>query len=285
MTRHLEPLPRPDIDAVTHLIERVGRDVVLPKFNALAAHEVERKRSPDDGDDVVTVVDRLAEEQLAEGLTARTPGVPVIGEEATHRQPDLLALLDTDAPAWVVDPIDGTRNFACANDAFGIMVSWVVAGQVRAAWVHLPARGVTLVAEEGRGTRRNGIEVRVPATAGAQPYRGTFSVRFMPPAERERLLARAAGRFQPVSAPGAAAVAYTDVLQGQYDFLTYYRLLPWDHGAPALILTEAGGVVEHLDGQPYSIRSSSQVTVVARSAAIAREVRTWISGAGGLGDR
>lgn len=285
MPRHHGPAPRPDIDAVTRLIEQVGRDVILPKFNALAADDIERKLSADDGDDLVTVVDRAAEARLAEGLTAVMPGVPVIGEEATHHQPELRALLDADAAAWVVDPIDGTRNFASANEDFGIMVSWVVAGHVRAAWIHLPAHGVTFVAEEGRGTFRNGLRVRVPASAGAPPYRGAFSVRFMPSAERERVLARVAGRYHDIGSSGAAAVAYTDILQGRSDFLTYYRLLPWDHGAPALILTEAGGAVEHLDGQPYSIRSANQVTVVARSAAIAREVRGWISGPGGVGDR
>lgn len=287
MPRHLAPAPRPDIDAVTRLIEQVGREVILPKFKALAADDIERKLSADDGDDVdvVTVVDRAAEARLAEGLTAVTPGVPVVGEEATHRQPELRTLLDADAPAWVVDPIDGTRNFASANEDFGSMVSWVVAGRVRAAWIHLPAHDVTFVAEEGRGTFRNGLRVRVPASAGAPPYRGAFSVRFMPPAERERVLGRVAGRFQPVPAPGAAAVSYTDVLEGRWDFLTYYRLLPWDHGAPALVLTEAGGVVVHLDGRPYSIRSSNQLTVVARHAAIAREVRAWLSGPGSLGDR
>jgi fructose-1,6-bisphosphatase/inositol monophosphatase family enzyme len=74
-----------------------------------------------------------------------------------------------------------------------------------------------------------------------------------------------------------AAVEYTEILRGDKDFAVYYRLLPWDHAAPAHILTEAGGSVAHLSGRPYTVRSAHQVTIVARSsdvgAALARRLR------------
>ncbi len=279
------PVPEPPVDLVTGLVERVGREVILPKFNALTAREVEHKVTEWERDDLVTVVDRAAEERLSQGLQALVPGVPVLGEEAASTTPALLDLLQGDGPVWVVDPLDGTRNFAAGDDGFGVMVSWVVAGVVRASWVHLPRRGDTFVAVTGAGVRLNGTPVRVPKGTPAR-YRGMFSVRFLPDAVRERVHAQTHGRFEPVRASGAAAVAYTDVLLGRLEFVAYYRLLPWDHGAPSLVITEGGGVVEHADGRPYSIRSPNQVTIVAGSADVAREVRRWLagSGAGGLGD-
>lgn len=285
MTRHGLTSPSPDIDAVTALVEQVARDVILPKFNTLAAAEIERKATEWERDDLVTIVDRAAETRLIAGLQGLTPGVPVLGEEGAAAEPALLGLLQGDAPVWVVDPLDGTRNFAGGNDGFGVMVSWVVAGSVRAAWVHLPRRGETFVATQGGGAYLNGVPIRVPAGAPSR-YRGMFSVRFLPEPTRARVLAQTEGRFEAVAASGAAAIAYTDVLRGRLEFVAYYRLLPWDHGAPALILTEAGGAVEHADGRPYSIRSTNQITIVARSAAVAREVGRWLadSDAGVLGD-
>ena len=67
---------------------------------------------------------------------------------------------------------------------------------------------------------------------------------------------------------GCAAVDYTAVLQGELDFMVYYRLLPWDHAAPALMLTEAGGLVEHASGRPYSPRAAHQPTIACRTHAV-----------------
>jgi fructose-1,6-bisphosphatase/inositol monophosphatase family enzyme len=64
---------------------------------------------------------------------------------------------------------------------------------------------------------------------------------------------------------------------GRQDFVTYYRLLPWDHAAPALILTEAGGRAEHPDGRPYEVRSANEILIAARLPAIAQRVREWFS--------
>mgnify|MGYP000620828935 CR=1 FL=1 len=88
-----------------------------------------------------------------------------------------------------------------------------------------------------------------------------------------------ATRVENACASGAAAVEYTDVLRGRKDFVIYYRLLPWDHGTPALILTEAGGMVVHMDGAPYTIASPNQVTVVARSGPVQAQVRACLGGA------
>lgn len=105
---------------------------------------------------------------------------------------------------------------------------------------------------------------------------GSFLVRFMPAPMRERVLASVAGRFTAAVESGCSAVGYTDIVRGRQDFLAYYRLFPWDHAAPALVLTEAGGSVTHLDGRPYTARSSNQLTIVGGSEAVAHDVRSWI---------
>ena len=81
------------------------------------------------------------------------------------------------------------------------------------------------------------------------------------------------GKFTLVADLVCSAIEYTDILQGRQEFTTYYRLLPWDHAAPALLLTEGGGVVEHLTGETYTVRSANQVTVAARNRDVSNAVR------------
>jgi fructose-1,6-bisphosphatase/inositol monophosphatase family enzyme len=100
-------------------------------------------------------------------------------------------------------------------------------------------------------------------------------VRYMPPDLRAHVTQVARrGHLEVAPDSVCAAVEYTEILRGEQDFAVYFRLLPWDHAAPALILTEAGGRVEHLSGQPYTVRSENQVTIVARSRDVLRQMRT-----------
>ena len=269
-----------DIDRVTNLVQQVARDVVVPRFGALRTSDIQAKPSPEDMQDVVTIVDTEAEEQLAEGLRGILD-VPVIGEESCHRRPELLALVRESGPLWIVDPLDGTRNFAAGNDAFGIMVSLAVDGRTQAGWVHLPMRGETYVAEAGAGAWVDGVRLRTPSLSPRVALRGSLFVRFMPEATRAAVIERSAGHFDEERESKCAAVEYTDVLKGEKQFLIYYRLLPWDHGAPALILTEGGGLVEHSDGRPYTVRSDRQVTIVAQNREVMDQVRSWLTPAGG----
>jgi len=263
----------PDIDAVTNLVDEIAQAAILPRFRRLGREDVEHKSTAADPDDIVTVVDRDVEERLTLALKALVPSAPVIGEEAVHARPELLNLRVSDGPLWLLDPIDGTRNFARGDDGFGVMLAWVVAGRAQAAWILLPARGQIFVAEAGSGAFLNGVRATVaPPSTGGLP-RGALLVRYMPGSLGETVTRAMRGHFDAVEPSGCAAVEYTDILGGKADFAVYYRLLPWDHAAPALILVEGGGRVEHLDGTPYSARSDNQVTVVARDARVSDRVR------------
>ena len=268
--------PSPDLDTVTALVRTVGEEVILPRFRNLRAGDIERKSSGTTYDDLVTVADREAERRLADALLALTPGATIVGEEAAHTQPDLLERLASDDPIWVIDPIDGTRNFCAGDDRFGVMVSWIREGITRAAWVHLPAREMTFVAEQGSGAFCNGARVSIPE--GRPVSRGgSVHTGYMPPPLGSAVRDVVAGRYPILPDAWCAAIEYTDVVRAERDFVVYYRLLPWDHAAPALIVTEAGGRVEHLDGSAYTPRSVNQVTIVASGAGLARDIRVAIT--------
>jgi fructose-1,6-bisphosphatase/inositol monophosphatase family enzyme len=265
-----------NIQAVTGFIEEAAQSLILPRFSRLSSDEVEAKATPGDPEDVVTIVDREVEAHLSKALAALTPSAAVIGEEAAHSRPELLHLLATDQALWVIDPIDGTKNFAAGDSGFGIMVAYVVEGRAQAAWLMLPARRQTFVAEAGSGAFINGERIRVPSDQQGTSSCGAVLVRYMPDGLGETVTGALHGRVRMNAPSGCAAIEYTDILRGLSDFVVYYRLLPWDHAAPALILTEAGGRVSHFSGLPYTARSESQLTIVARDVGVADQLFAWL---------
>jgi fructose-1,6-bisphosphatase/inositol monophosphatase family enzyme len=266
----------PDTDTITTLITEAADTLVLPRFRNLTPDDIENKSTAGDREDLVTAVDRDVEAWLTRTFSRMEPGAAVVGEEAVHVNPALLGRIAGEDPVWVIDPIDGTRNFARGRDAFGIMVARVEAGRTTAAWIHLPARGQMFVAEAGAGARLNGSPIRVPSRPHDAPLAGSLFTRYMP-AEIRAVVERQAVRLEQLPDSHCAAVEYTDTLRGEKDLLVYYRLLPWDHAAPALVLTEAGGSVQHLDGSSYTVRSANQVTLVGRHASVTAEARSWFN--------
>ncbi|WP_437337500.1 inositol monophosphatase family protein [Sorangium sp. So ce394] len=270
-------MPIPDLARVGAFLEEVASEHMLPFWRRLAPGDVTSKATVADPGDLVTTVDLAVERRLTEGLRALLPGSAVVGEEAAHADPRLLDALGGDGWIWLVDPLDGTRNFVEGNDRFGIMAALVRASEPRAAWIHLPARRQTFCAEEGAGAFLNGARLSAEPAAAAEVPAGTIYARYMPSELRATVEVRARGRLKEASDAGSSCIEYTSVARGDKDFCVYYRLLPWDHAPGALILREANGVAEHLDGTRYAPTDKDQVTVIARSRGIADRVRQVLS--------
>ena len=148
-----------------------------------------------------------------------------------------MEVLATDTPFWLVDPLDGTRNFVAGDPNFGTMVAFVMDGHARAAWIHLSVTGRTFVAEEGAGAFVEGARLR-SKISGDMPT-GTVYSDFMPPELRAEILPRARERTRLVDGPMAAAIEYTSLALGDKDYVVYHRLYPWDHVPGALLVSEA----------------------------------------------
>ena len=123
-----------DIVRISRLLEEIAAEEVMPRFRALSDRDITRKA----GGEIVTTADYAVEERLAAALAGLLPGARVVGEEATHREPALLELLDQPEPVWVIDPVDGTANFAQGKPAFAVMLALVRDRQTCAAWIHDP---------------------------------------------------------------------------------------------------------------------------------------------------
>src|SRR5215475_1320143 len=108
-----------DVNAVAALIAEVAATEIQPRFRNLASHE-QREKAPGD---IVTIADERAEAAMTPLLLAQVPGSIVIGEESTAKNPKLIERLTGDQVAWIVDPVDGTANFAEGKPEFVSMVA------------------------------------------------------------------------------------------------------------------------------------------------------------------
>jgi len=251
----------------------------MPSFCALRPEDIQSKATPGDPEDVVTSADQAAERIFVERLGPLVPDAAVIGEESVAEDPALLSLLSSSRHAWLIDPIDGTKNFARGNPDFGLMIALVERGLARVSWMAVPAApgGAYLVtAERGRGTRINGTTVTTRRTVGLKP-RGTVHTKMMPPESAREVEDLLRDRYDVRISTGSAATEYSAVLRGEKDLVIYYRLLPWDHTPGALAITEAGGTAIHLNGAAYTPLSPNQITIFAATAELAETVRAWLT--------
>lgn len=249
---------------VDGLLREAAATLVVPRFRRLQQGQFEEK-SPGE---LVTVVDREVEALLTPALAALRPGSRVVGEEACAATPGLLDGLDS-GEVWLVDPLDGTRNFIEGRPDFALMVALLAEGRTLLSWVLRPMDGLMHIAELGAGAWTNGARVRVPATgADAGGLAGVVKTRYVPQPLRARLEARLPCLRQVRDAANCAGVDYPNVAQGSTDFVFYWRTLAWDHAPGGLFLCEAGGHVGRLDGTPYRAASTGTGLLVARSHSV-----------------
>ncbi|RSV41628.1 inositol monophosphatase, partial [Sphingomonas koreensis] len=242
------------------LMNRVAAVEVMPRFRALASDEIVEK-SPGE---VVTTADRESELRLSDGLAALGLGARIVGEEAASRDPALLDKVG-EGLVWLVDPLDGTANFAAGHGPFGMMVALVEDGIPLAGWMLDPQSGRLCHAERGKGATCDGVRVRARTSGSARPV-AALATQFMSAARRERVHASARRRFAQVPIPRCAAESYPRLVLGSNDVSLFQRILPWDHAPGVLFLTEAGGQASHWDRSPYRVGGSGAGLLAAADA-------------------
>jgi fructose-1,6-bisphosphatase/inositol monophosphatase family enzyme len=246
-----------DSQRVAELMRETAVAELLPRFRSLAEEDIRQKRPGD----LVTVADVASEQRLAAGLPKILPGVPVIGEESVEREPGLVDLIARPNEAcWIVDPLDGTKNFAEGKDRFAMIICLVRNTVTVGGWILDVPNGRLAIALKGHGVSLDGMAVerrkpKLPANGyvGLNVWR-EFEGQLRPP-QRQRL-----GRVWPGSCSG---IEYLDILSGRADFNLYSRAMPWDHAAGTLMLIEAGGEARRLDGGPYGPSQTTTDGVIA----------------------
>ena len=241
------------------LMVRVTETAILPRYQSLAAGEVEEKAS----DDLVTIADREAEDMLTEALAKFDPLLPVVGEEAAHADPAVLDALAGDC--WIVDPLDGTNNFARSKPPFGIIVARARCGVAEGGWIYDCLTGRFCHAHAGGGAFLDGEFVKARPT-GKQPPVAAISLVFLDPTRRAAVKRHIAPHYALTDIPRCAAEQYPRLALGENDVSIFERTLAWDHAAGTLWLNEAGGKVARPNGDPYRVDEAGRTGLIGAAS-------------------
>ncbi|MFE1174117.1 inositol monophosphatase family protein [Streptomyces sp. NPDC058773] len=259
-----------DLAAVEAAVRRAAADEIMPRFRQLAAEDIVEKNGPHD---LVTVADRLAEEHLTASLTALLPGSRVVGEEAVHADPRVLDALHGEAPVWIVDPVDGTRQFVHGDPGFCTLVALAHRGEVLASWTYAPALGLMAIARRGAGARLNGIPLQAGSpSSGAVLDVATSHYDFTDDEQKRVLATLETGGIAPRPC-GSAGLEYLHIARGEIDATAFSWENAWDHAAGLLLVHEAGGASGTVAGQPFRIEGGNALPfTAARDAETARRI-------------
>lgn len=239
-----------DVDLI---LRAASRAEIMPRFRKLAASDIRTKSGPLD---MVTDADEAAERMIVAALEARFPGCLVVGEEGCAADPALLDRLAAAPLAFVVDPVDGTANFAAGMAIFGCMAAAFAGGEVVAAWIHDPVGDDTLIAAAGQGAwlagpdGERGAPLGLAAPVPVSRMVGCISYGYLVEPLKSHVAARLP-RLAKTWQLGCAAHEYRLLASGHIHLQLYNRLMPWDHAPGWLIHQELGGYSAHFDGSPY----------------------------------
>ena len=224
-------------------MREVSKTLIKPRFRQLTDNEIKEK-SPGD---FVTIVDLEAEKHLKERLTSLVPGSLVVGEEEVESNPKILERLNGNAPVWLLDPLDGTGNFAHGRKPFAMIVAYCVRRETQMGWIHDVVTGETIWAAKGQGCWAGDKRLKLRGPPLLKDMRGSLSKYFA------MRLKATPGSPQSTRRLRCVGRDYIDLVLGNLDFARYsYCLKPWDHAAGVLMHSEAGGH-NHLikEGGPY----------------------------------
>jgi len=231
----------PELVALAH---RAG-SAILKIYATDFEHETKADASP------VTAADLAAEEIIEAGLAELAPDIPLVAEEAASqgRLPDI-----SQGRFWLVDPLDGTREFLNRNDEFTVNIALVADAVPVLGIVHVPALGLTYTGVRGAGaTRAENDRPAAPIAVRAAPEAGVTIVasrRHGDPEAIDRLL-----RGHPVMGRKTAgsSLKFCLVAMGEADIYPRFgRTMEWDTAAGHAVLVAAGGKVTDAHGVPLT---------------------------------
>ena len=166
----------PDPKLIAEIMRKTAEKIVLSRFQSLGADEITANGTGD----VVTVADLEAEDTLAKELQIILPGSEIIGEEGVSRDPSIVGALLGSNPVWIIDPIDGTQNFADGKTCFAMIVALIAKGETIAGWIHEPIQNRTVWAIRGEGAYEDEKQLRINGSKSIPRLRGSMNLQYTP---------------------------------------------------------------------------------------------------------
>ncbi len=268
MTSSSHYIDRDIEDFLIATVRDAAAKAIMPRFRNLSGAEVSQKTGETD---LVTLADTEAERMMTEAIRRELPEAIVVGEEAVSADPSLLGRIEGAPFCVILDPVDGTWNFAHGLGLFGVILAVCRYGEPVYGLLYDPVTDDMIGGNMGRGAFR-GIErlKREKLRASAKTELGTLSG-YIPlnvfPREVQPDLVAAVPEFLRILNLRCAVHEYRMVAQGHMDFCLSGTLNSWDHAAGSLVVREAGGVSKMLTGEPYSAAVNSGYLLTAGTSA------------------
>ncbi len=262
---------------VVAVIKETSAEIILPRFKALTKEEIKEKGSPGD---LVTIADIEAEEKLSKAFKQLVVGSEVVGEETTSKEPDKINLLSSEPLVWVIDPIDGTKNFTRGNHRFCVMVCLVRHGTPVLSIIFDPMTDRYIAAEEGGGSWLHhnncisGTKLKVLEASELDQMSGFLSLGgFRDRETRDEMRSLGRQLFKSFDNLGCSGHEYVQLVTDDKHFTINYRTYPWDHLPGSLIHSEAGGYQASFDGEKYDPTKLTRGLVTVPSEFVWKEIR------------
>lgn len=253
-----------DLEFIGELLARVGREELLSRFHRVGS----RKKA--DGS-LVTDADIASQRVIGEALAQRWPGSRLLGEEMGRAEQEA-AIAQTDQPLWVLDPLDGTTNYAAGVPFFAISLALIEGGEIRFGMVHDPSRAETFMALKGEGAWLNGEPLILGEGCAESLAESVAIVDFK---RLERGLATALVTAPPYRSQrgfGSVALEWCWLAAGRGHLYLHGGQKLWDYAAGELILREAGGAAPGEGRAPLTLASREGV-----AACNGRLLREWLA--------
>jgi myo-inositol-1(or 4)-monophosphatase len=253
----------PDPNLIGNILREIAASEIMPRFHrALAAQKA-------DGS-LVTETDLAVQRRIVEAIAREFPSTPLLGEEMTDDDQQRL-LAEADTGVWILDPLDGTSNYACGFPGFAISLAFVERGEAALGVILDPVRDECFSAVRGRGAFLNGESIR-PAAPGRtlEDCLAMIDMKRLPP-ERIPALFRPGG-FRSQRNLGSVALDWCWMAAGRYQIYLHGGQKLWDYAAGRLIANEAGAATRLYAGrgaaESTGISLEPRLAVAAADAAL-----------------
>jgi len=259
----------PPLKILRGLVRMCAGEELLPRF-ADVGRDLKRDGS------IVTEADHAMQDRVQQELAAHWPQYAFLGEEMPASEHAKLATASKQG-LWVLDPLDGTSNFAAGIPFFSVSLALLIEGRVEIGLVYDPIRDEAFYAQRGVGSWLNGLSLGTRAPLNFPLARAIAVVDFK---RLDTELAATLGAEPPYGSQrnfGSSALDWCWLADGRFHIYLHGGQKLWDYAAGSLILNEAGGQAVTLDGEEvYATGLASRSVIAARDPELFQEWRRWV---------
>ena len=254
------------------ILFNLSKNIIIPSFGNLKKNQITYKN----GKDIVTDIDVMVEDELRKFLLKLVKNSNFIGEEIYSKNSKILNYYLSDDYCWTVDPIDGTKNFAKANEKFAVMIALTKKTQIIQSFIYKPLTEEYIYADI-TGTYLNNNKIYLNKKIKVENAIGSISTKYWEE-EKQKKIFSLNDKFQKINSYGSIGCEYFDIASGLRNFAVLSKLHPWDHIPGVFIVRQAGGHDCHFDKKEYKFYEDSSNLIVSNSKSLNYDILNLIEG-------